>query len=140
MDEHFLVGGIERVAEHESLAIGYFQQETHKIFAPARDHRIGFRGFVEKHIERVEVNHPDAPSIYRHLHAAAVVEVVEDAFGSGLGWNTRLGELSFGPAALRVPGFGLVHVFSNCVKGVVAKIGWPGAQENWRTLKFETAA
>src|SRR5471030_1112079 len=127
MDTHFLVGGIERMTEHESLAIEYFQQETHEIFAPARDHRIGFRGFVEEDVERVEVDHPDTPSVYRHLHAAAVVEVVEDAFGSGLGRHARLSEFSFGPAALSVPGFGLVHVFSNCVESVVAKIGWRGA-------------
>ena len=60
-------------------------------------------------IERVQVGHPDVPAVFRHLHAAAVIEIVKDAFGAREHREAGLGEFGFGPAALRVPGCGLVH-------------------------------
>jgi hypothetical protein len=99
------------MGEHEALAVEHFEQETYEVFAPARDHRVGFHGFVQQDVERVEVHHANAPAIDRHLHAASIVEIETDSFGSAQCQRAGVRKFGFGPAALRASGCCLAQVF-----------------------------
>jgi hypothetical protein len=98
--EHRLAGRIEPMPEHEPVAVEHLQQRAHEVFAPARHRLAGSHCFVEYDVMRVEIEHPHAPSVDGHLHAAAVIEVVADAFGPMQ--NRRAGprKARFGEAAL----------------------------------------
>jgi hypothetical protein len=61
---------------------------------------------------RIEIDHPHPPAVDGNAHAAAVVEVVKNAFGAGEHRQARPRERAFGQAALRSGGSDAAHLNS----------------------------